>query len=350
MRNLPAYYDFAATTPVDPRVMEAMLPYFTEIFGNASSNHIYGKEALLAIEKSRHAVSDLISSDYKEIYFTSGATESINWAIKGFCELNAPDGCHIVTVETEHKAVLNTIDYLKNKGYEITYLKVNRDGLIDIGDFEKSLKDDTKLVSVMYVNNEIGVIQNIEEIGRICRLKSVTFFTDATQAVGKIPVDVSANKIDMLALSAHKFYGPKGIGALYIRKGIKISPLMHGGNQENGMRSGTYNTPLIVGLGKAAEIAQRELYERLEKTLIKKKAIVDLFKNRKYGFINFQNVETSPYILTFSTTEDDAQDLLIKVRGEFVASTGSACSSGLINESHVLKSVGINGSAIRISI
>ncbi len=224
MNSLPVYYDFASTTPVDPRVLEAMLPYFSELFGNPSSNHVYGRLANDAIEKARKSVADLINADTREIYFTSGATESINWALKGYLEANAPAGGHIITVKTEHKAVLNTCEYLETKGYNVTYLNVDKNGLISLEDLEHQITDQTKMVVVMYVNNEIGVIQSIPSIGGICSKHKVPFFCDATQAVGKIPVDVLRDQIDLLAMSAHKFYGPKGIGALYAKRGIKLAP------------------------------------------------------------------------------------------------------------------------------
>jgi cysteine desulfurase len=350
MSRLPLYYDFAATTPVDPRVLEAMLPYFNEIFGNPSSNHVYGKVAKDAIEKARRSVADLINADAREIYFTSGATESINWAIKGYLEANAADGGHIITVETEHKAVLSTCEYLATRGYDVTYLKVDRNGLISLDDLERNITERTKLVSVMYVNNEIGVIQDIAKIGELCNTLGVAFFCDATQAVGKIPVDVLTDHIDLLAMSGHKFYAPKGVGALYVEKGLKLTPLLHGGNQEGGIRSGTYNTPLIVGMGLAAEIAISEMENRITRAQKKRSELIAYFQNNEFGEINFNDVHTSPFILSFSLLEGDAEDFLIRMKNEFVASTGSACSNGIVGESHVLSAIGIFGNSIRISL
>ena len=350
MPSLPVYYDFASTTPVDPRVLEAMIPFFSELFGNPSSNHVYGRLAKDPLEKARKSVADLINADTREIYFTSGATESINWALKGYLEANAPDGGHIITIKTEHKAVLNTCEYLETKGYDVTYLNVDKNGLISLQDLEQHITDQTKLVAVMYVNNEIGVIQDIPTIGEICSKRNIAFFCDATQAVGKIPVDVMRDQIDLLAMSAHKFYGPKGVGALYAKRGIKLAPLLHGGNQEGGMRSGTYNTPLIVGMGTAAEIAIYEIENRMKCAQEKCLDLTEYFEKNRYGKLNFTDVDTSPYILSFTLYEGDAEDFLIRMKNEFVASTGSACTSGIVGESHVLKAIGINLNTFRLSI
>jgi cysteine desulfurase len=350
MNSLPVYYDFASTTPVDPRVLEAMLPYFSELFGNPSSNHVYGRLANDAIEKARKSVADLINADTREIYFTSGATESINWALKGYLEANAPAGGHIITVKTEHKAVLNTCEYLETKGYNVTYLNVDKNGLISLEDLEHQITDQTKMVVVMYVNNEIGVIQSIPSIGGICSKHKVPFFCDATQAVGKIPVDVLRDQIDLLAMSAHKFYGPKGIGALYAKRGIKLAPLLHGGNQEAGLRSGTYNTPLIVGMGTAAEIAIDEIENRMIRAQEKRLELAEYFEKNKYGKLNFTDVHTSPFILSFTLLDEDAESFLIRMKDLFVASSGSACSSSIMAESHVKLALGLKNDVFRISI
>jgi cysteine desulfurase len=255
------YFDNASTTKIDSRVLEAMLPYFSEIYGNASSNHDFGKESKQAIDLSRKQVSELINCNESEIIFTSGATESINFAIKGFVESNFEKGNHIITVKTEHKAVLATCEYLETKGVEVTYLDVDKDGLISINDLKKAIQNNTFLICIMYVNNETGIIQPIKEIGSIAKENNIPFFCDATQAVGKIKVDVLENNIDLLCFSGHKLNAPKGVGVLYKNKNIVLTPLFHGGGQENGLRAGTYNTPIIVGLGKACEIVINELEE-----------------------------------------------------------------------------------------
>jgi len=336
---MPKYYDSAATTPVDERVLNVMLPYFSEIFGNASSNHIYGRKAKQAIEEARKQVADIINAEPKEIYFTSGATEAINWALKGYLEANPEKGNHIITVKTEHKAVLKTCEYLETKGYEVTYLDVDHTGLISLTDLENSIKQTTALIAVMYVNNEIGIIQEIPKIGDIARKKEVAFFCDATQAIGKIPVDVMADKIDMLCLSAHKLNGPKGVGALFIKRGIAINPILHGGGQENGLRAGTYNTPLIVGLGETARIAKEEFNERVEKLMLKRSQIENFFVRNNYGTIKFLNVKKAPHIISVSLNAYDAEDFLIAKNKEFSASTGSACNSNVVLRSHVLKAI-----------
>jgi cysteine desulfurase len=353
LKTLPKYWDAAATTPVDPRVLEKMLPYFSEIFGNASSNHIYGKQAKRAIDEARKHVAEIINTDHKEIYFTSGATEAINWAIKGFLEANPEKGNHIITVKTEHKAVLNTCEYLESKGYEVTYLDVDQNGLISLQDLENCIQPKTALIAVMYVNNEIGIIQDIPGIGKIAGNNGVTFFCDATQAVGKIPVDVLSDQIDMLCFSAHKMNGPKGIGALYIKNRIKINPLIHGGGQEKGLRGGTYNTPLIVGLGEASRIAKEEFNERVEELIKKRSELEEYFVSNNIGTINFKNQRTAPHIISVSLNEHDAEDFLIEKNQEFVASTGSACNSSIIKISHVLKALkrdSVSYSVLRISI
>ena len=253
------YFDNASTTKVDSRVLEAMLPYFNEVYGNASSNHVFGKTSKKAIELARKQVSKLINANENEIIFTSGATESINLALKGFIESNYDKGNHIITVKTEHKAVLSTCEYLETKGIEITYLDVDNSGLISIDDLKKAIRKDTVLICVMFVNNETGIIQPINEIGLIARENNITFFSDATQAVGKIKVDVESDNIDLLCFSGHKRNAPKGVGILFKKKNIELTPLFHGGSQEDGLRAGTYNTHLIVGLGKACEIALQDL-------------------------------------------------------------------------------------------
>jgi cysteine desulfurase len=346
------YWDAAATTPVDSRVLKKMLPYFSEIFGNASSNHVYGKQAKNAIEEARKHVAAIINADPKEIYFTSGATEAINWALKGYLEANPEKGNHIITVKTEHKAVLNTCEYLETKGYEVTYLDVNENGLINLLDLEGAIQSNTALISVMYVNNEIGIIQDIQLIGEIARRNNIVFFCDATQAVGKIPVDVLKDQIDMLCFSSHKMNGPKGIGALFLRNGIKLNPLIHGGGQEKGLHGGTYNTPLIVGLGKACEIAHTEHELRLKETIKKRSEVFEILNNEEL-VENFKEARTVSNIISFTVINGDADEFLIKNSKMFVASVGSACTSHIMEISHVIKAIFPNelqNKIIRISI
>jgi len=267
MLKFPIYLDYHATTPMDERVLEAMLPYFREHFGNAASrNHAFGWVAEEAVEKARKQIASLINANAKEIVFTSGATESNNLAIKGVAEMYAEKGNHIITAATEHKAVLDTCKRLEKRGYRVTYLPVRPDGLIDLDQLRDSITDKTILVSIMYGNNEIGTVQDIPTIGRICHEKGVLFHTDATQAVGKIPVDVIADNIDLLSCTAHKMYGPKGVGALYVRRKnprVQLTAQMDGGGHERGMRSGTLNVPGIVGFGKAAELCQQLMPEEM---------------------------------------------------------------------------------------
>ena len=352
MKKQPKYWDNAATTPVDQRVLDAMLPYFAEIFGNASSNHIYGRKAKAAIEQARNSVADLINSDAKEVFFTSGATESINWAIKGFVEANIERKNHIITVKTEHKAVLNTCEYLETKGYEVTYLNVGINGLIDLNDLKNSITKNTCLVCVMYVNNEIGVIQEIEQIGNICKKADITFFCDATQAAGKVAIDVQSDNIDLLCISGHKFNGPKGIGALYIRNGLKLAPLIHGGGQENGLRGGTYNTPLIVGIGEAARIAKVDFKENTQTLLSKRQEVESYFLENKIATINFQYQKIAPHIISATLINKDAEDFILEHAQYFAISTGSACTSSIIQKSHVIENVfsATQNNIIRISI
>ncbi|EAR16482.1 cysteine desulfurase family protein [Robiginitalea biformata] len=341
MRDLSKikYLDSASTTRVDDRVKKAMDPYFSDIFGNASSNHEFGKQARNAVERARGQVARIINAEPSEIIFTSGATESINLAIKGYTEANAHRGNHIITVKTEHKAVLSTCEYLESKGLDVTYLKVDENGLIDLDDLRKAIKESTLLIVIMYVNNEIGIIQPIEEIGKIAQKHNVIFFCDATQAVGKVPVDVLADRIDMLCFSAHKLRGPKGVGILYRKEGLQLTPLIHGGGQENGLRGGTYNTPLIVGMGKACEIANSERIQRVQSIELRRKFIEDFYENNKLGQVNFKEVKRAPHILSISLRNKDAAEFLISNSQKFVASTGSACSSALMEDSHVLNSI-----------
>lgn len=346
------YYDNASTTKLDTKILEEMLPYFTEYFGNASSNHSFGRKAKLAIEKARSQVSNIINSNNEEIIFTSGATESINLAVKGYTEANIEKGNHIITVKTEHKAVLSTCEYLETKGYEVTYLDVDKNGLISIDELQNSIKPNTILLAIMYVNNETGVIQPINQIGKIARKNNITFFCDATQAIGKIKVDVEKDSIDMLCFSGHKLNGPKGIGALYAKKNIELTPLIHGGGQEKGLRGGTYNTPLIVGLGKACELANNDFISNSNKLIKKKKEIEKYYESNNLGIINFKNTPTAPHIISITLNDYEGEEYLMLKSNEIAASTGSACNAEVIEPSHVLKSIkGIkNKKVIRISI
>lgn len=347
------YFDNASTTKVDSRVLEVMLPYFNEFYGNASSNHLLGKTSKLAIDEARKQVSKLINANENEIIFTSGATESINFALKGFVESNFEKGNHIITVKTEHKAVLSTCEYLEAKGIEVTYLDVDNDGLISIEDLKKAIRNETVLICVMFVNNETGVIQPINEIGLIARENNISFFSDATQAIGKIKVDVETENIDLLCFSGHKLNAPKGVGVLYKNKNIRLTPLMHGGSQENGLRAGTYNTPLIVGLGKACEIAlidldsDKDYIGKLNSFLIQQIKEINgcvIIGNEKFRVSNIIDV-----IIPGLNS-----DIFISKETDFALSNGSACTSQIIESSHVLKAMGFSdkecNQTIRISI
>lgn len=347
------YFDNASSTKVDSRVLEVMLPYFNEFYGNASSNHLLGKTSKLAIDEARKQVSKLINANENEIIFTSGATESINFALKGFIESNFEKGNHIITVKTEHKAVLSTCEYLEAKGIEVTYLDVDNDGLISIEDLKKAIRNETVLICVMFVNNETGVIQPINEIGLIAKDNNITFFSDATQAIGKIKVDVETENIDLLCFSGHKLNAPKGVGVLFKKKNIRLTPLMHGGSQENGLRAGTYNTPLIVGLGKACEIALMDLDSdkdyigKLNSFLIQQLKEINgcvIIGDEKFRVSNIIDV-----IIPGLNS-----DIFISKETDFALSNGSACTSQIIESSHVLKAMGFSDNecnqTIRISI
>ena len=333
------YLDYNATTPVDEQVLQEMLPYFSVKFGNAaSSTHLVGAQAKEAVEDAREQIAKTINCEAQEIIFTSGSTEAINLAIKGVCNLYQTKGNHIITVETEHKAVLDTCKFLEKKGAQVTYLKVDENGLIDLQELENAITEKTILVAVMYANNETGVIQDIKEISKIVHAKNSIFFCDATQAIGKINVDVQNDGIDLLCLSAHKFYGPKGIGALYVRRKnprVSLEPLIHGGGHERGLRSGTLNVPAIVGLGKACEIVSfsskmEVLRNQFEDSLLEK------FKN--VIIINGKNAERLPNTSNI-TFPFKAVDFIHHTKSKLAIATGSACTSAENLPSHVLSAM-----------
>jgi len=352
--KLPIYMDNHATTPLDPRVLEAMMPYLTGTFGNAASrNHSFGWEAEQGVEKAREQIARLIGCTAKEIVFTSGATESNNLAIKGVAEMYRERGNHIITQMTEHKAVLDTCKRLEKAGYRITYLPVQADGLIDIEDLKRAMDSETILVSIMYANNEIGVIQPIREIGKLCHEKGVLFHTDGVQAVGKIPVNVIADNIDLLSLSGHKIYGPKGVGALYVRRRnprVQISEQINGGGHERGMRSGTLNVPGIVGLGAACEICMNEM----EAEGRREQELRDYLRNKletalDYTVVNGNMEHHLPGNLNMSFVYVEGESLLMGIN-DIAVSSGSACTSATLEPSFVLKALGLGDDVAHSSI
>ena len=340
----PVYLDYAATTPVDKRVAEKMIPYLTETFGNPASNsHAFGWEAEEAVEKARADIAALINADPKEIIFTSGATESDNLAIKGAANFYKTKGKHLITVKTEHKAVLDTMRELERQGFEVTYLGVQENGLIDLEELKAAIRDDTILISVMWVNNEIGVVQDIPAIGEICRERKIIFHVDAAQACGKVPVDVEAAKIDLLSMSGHKVYGPKGIGALYVRRKprVRLEAQMHGGGHERGFRSGTLPTHQIVGMGEAFRIAKEEL----EQDMAHYRKLRDIFLKGIEGieevYINGDLEHRAPNNLNVSFNFVEGESLIMAVK-ELAVSSGSACTSASLEPSYVLRALGRN--------
>lgn len=344
MLKLPVYLDYNATTPMDPRVLEAMLPYFTQHFGNAASrNHAFGWEAEEAVDYAREQVAKLIGAETKEIIFTSGATESDNLALKGVYEMYATKGNHIITCVTEHKAVLDTCAHLEKLGVSVTYLGVQNDGLIDLKELEAAIKPETVLIAIMYANNEIGVIQPVKEISAIARKHAVLFFTDATQAVGKIPVNVQEDGIDMLALSAHKIYGPKGIGVLYVRRKnprVRLTAQMDGGGHERGMRSGTLNVPGIVGLGKACELCRLEMQEDGKRLKYLRDKLESALLTIEETHLNGHKDLRLPHLLNISFRHIEGEALIMSFSKYMALSTGSACTSASIEPSYVLKALG----------
>jgi cysteine desulfurase len=352
--KLPIYMDNHATTPVDPRVLEEMLPYFTDKFGNAASrNHSFGWAGEEAVETARQRIAKLIGAGATEIIFTSGATESDNLAIKGVAERQREKGNHIITAVTEHKAVLDTCKHLEECGFRVTYLPVEKDGLMDLDGFKRALDEKTILVSIMVANNEIGVIQRVEEIGILCHDRGVLFHSDATQAVGKMPVDVNKLAIDLMSLSAHKMYGPKGVGALYVRRKnprVELAPLLDGGGHERGMRSGTLNVPGIVGLGKACAIASEEMPQEACHLAGMRNRLRDKILGRlKQVFVNGSMEHRLPGNLNLSFAGVDSESLLMGIN-DIAVSTGSACTSASIEPSHVLKALGIGDDLAHSSI
>jgi len=352
--KLPIYMDYHATTPLDPRVLDSMLPYFTGKFGNAASrNHSFGWEAEEAVEKARVQIAKLIGATAKEIIFTSGATESNNLAIKGIAEMYRERGNHIITQVTEHKAVLDTCKRLEKSGCRVTYLPVQADGLIDLEDLKRAMDDKTILVSIMFASNEIGVIQPVAEIGKLCRERGVIFHTDAVQAVGKVPVDVNAMNIDVLSLSGHKIYGPKGIGALYVRRRnprVQISEQINGGGHERGMRSGTLNVPGIVGLGAACEICGQEMESEAKRLT----ELRDYMKNKFESALDYVHVNGSmahrlPGNLNMSFVYVEGESLLMGIN-DIAVSSGSACTSATLEPSYVLKALGLGDDVAHSSI
>ena len=353
------YLDNNATTPVDPRVVEVMIPYFTQHPGNAASrNHPFGWVAEEAVDNARNQVAKLVNVSPKEILFTSGATEADNLAIKGVFEMYARKGNHIITVKTEHKAVLDSCKKVEKKGGEVTYLDVNSDGLIDLADLENAIKENTILVSVMWANNETGVIQPMEEIGAICEKHGVLFMSDATQAVGKIPVDPKSVGVHLMAFSAHKMYGPKGVGALYVsRKNprVKVTSQMDGGGHERGMRSGTLNVPAIAGFGKACEIAMNEMASDAERvSKLRDKLEVTLLGKLEESYVNGNVDHRMPHVSNISFKHVEGEGLMMTFNQNVAVSSGSACVSASLEPSYVLTSMGVGDelahSSIRFSL
>jgi cysteine desulfurase len=352
--KLPIYMDYHATTPVDPRVLEAMLPYFTEHFGNAASrNHDFGWQAETAVETARKQVADLIGANVKEVIFTSGATESNNLAIKGVAEMYREKGNHIITCVTEHKAVIDTCKKLEKQGARVTYLPVQKDGRISLDDLRAAITDKTILITIMTANNEIGVLQPIAEIGAIAKEKGILFHTDAVQAVGKVPFDVNEMKVDLVSLSGHKFYGPKGVGALFVRRRnprVLLSEQISGGGHERGMRSGTLNVPGIVGLGKAAAIAKAEMAtegERLRK--LRDRLNEKFHKGLDEIYINGSMEHRLPHNLNISFAYVEGESLLMGIN-DVAVSSGSACTSASLEPSYVLKALGAGDDLAHSSI
>lgn len=345
MLELPIYLDHNATTPCDPRVVEAMLPYFTKYFGNAASrNHPFGWQAEEAVDYAREQVARLIGADPKEIIFTSGATESDNLAIKGVFDMYASKGNHIITCVTEHKAVLDTCKHLEKQGAEITYLPVKPDGRIDLNELESSIKANTILIAIMYANNETGTLQPVKEISAIARKHGVLFFTDAVQAVGKIPVNVLSDGIDLMAFTGHKMYGPKGVGALYVRRKnprVKVTAQMDGGGHERGMRSGTLNVSGIVGFGKACELAMQEMEADAKRLSLLRDKLEKALLELEEAYVNGSSEHRLPHVTNISFKYVEGEGLMMGFNKSIALSSGSACTSASLEPSYVLKALGL---------
>ena len=343
--KLPVYLDNNATTKVDPRALDAMIPFFTEDFGNAASrNHPFGWKAEEAVDYAREQIAALIGANEKEIIFTSGATESNNLALKGVFEMYAEKGNHIITAVTEHKAILDTCKHLEKQGAEITYLHPAENGLLTVAQVENAIRPDTILVTLMFGNNEIGVLQPIREIGAICKKHGVLFHSDATQAVGKIPVDVIADNIDLMSFTAHKMYGPKGIGALYVRRKnprVKVTAQMDGGGHERGMRSGTLNVPGIVGFGKAAELARLEMQSDTERIIKMRDRLENALLTLEESYLNGSKEHRLPHTTNISFKYVEGEGLMMAIK-DIAVSSGSACTSASLEPSYVLKSLGLD--------
>ena len=354
--HFPIYMDYAATTPIDPRVVDAMIPWLREQYGNAASrSHAWGWEAEKAVEKAREQVADLIGADPREIVWSSGATESDNLAIKGAAQFYKGKGKHLITVKTEHKAVLDTMRELERQGFEVTYLDVKEDGLIDLDVFKAAIRPDTILASVMLVNNEIGVIQDIDGIGKICREHGIIFHVDAAQATGKVAIDVKTMPVDLMSLASHKTYGPKGIGALYVRRKprIRLEAQMHGGGHERGMRSGTLPTHQIVGMGEAFRIAKEEMAKDNEKAWALHNRFVDGMNGVEEVFMNGHPTQRIPQNINMSFNFVEGESLIMGIKG-LAVSSGSACTSASLEPSYVLRALGrsdeLAHSSLRITI
>jgi cysteine desulfurase len=340
-RNI--YLDHAATTPVRKEVLDAMLPYFSEKFGNPSTIYSYGRDTKSAVEEAREKVAKALGAQPKEIFFTGSGTEADNWAVKGVAYANRQKGKHIITTNIEHHAILHTCQYLESDGFDVTYLPVDENGLVTADQVRAAIRPDTILISIMFANNEIGTIQPIAEIGKVAKEKGIYFHTDAVQAVGNVAIDVNELNIDLLSLSGHKFYGPKGVGALFVRKGVKITNFMHGGAQERGRRASTENVPAIVGLGRAIELAMQDMDECNKKLIaLRDKTIAEIEKRIPFVKLNGDRQKRLPGNVNFSFEfiEGESLLLLLDMKG-VAASSGSACTSGSLDPSHVLLAIGL---------